>query len=116
MQLGVEGREAVLAVEDTGCGIAAEDQHLVFERFYRADKSRTTASGGNGLGVAICKSLVDAQRGRIAFTSTVGRGTRLKCGCRWRYRKSAALSGNRRHTPKELHTVTVDDSRRDGAD
>lgn len=69
---------AVLAVEDTGCGIAVEDQAHVFERFFRADKARSRAQGGNGLGLAICKSLVEAHHGRIGFTSIPEQGTRFE--------------------------------------
>ncbi len=69
---------AVLAVEDTGGGIPLEDQGRVFERFYRADRARSRAQGGNGLGLAICKSLVEAHHGRIGFTSAPERGTRFE--------------------------------------
>jgi signal transduction histidine kinase len=69
---------AVLAVEDTGCGIAVEDQSRVFERFFRADKARSRSQGGNGLGLAICKSLVEAHHGRIGFTSVPDQGTRFE--------------------------------------
>jgi heavy metal sensor kinase len=69
---------AVLTVEDTGCGIPLEDQSKVFERFYRADRARSRAAGGNGLGLAICKSLVEAHHGRIAFSSVPERGSRFE--------------------------------------
>jgi heavy metal sensor kinase len=69
---------AVLAVEDTGCGIPLEDQSKVFERFFRADRARSRAAGGNGLGLAICKSLVEAHHGNIAFTSVPERGSRFE--------------------------------------
>ena len=72
------GDGAVLAVEDTGCGIPAEDQDKVFERFFRADKARSRAQGGNGLGLAICKSLVEAHHGTIGFKSAPDRGTRFE--------------------------------------
>ncbi len=64
-----------LEVSDTGEGIAAEDQPRIFERFFRADKARTRAQGGNGLGLAICKSLVEALHGTISFQSAAGKGT-----------------------------------------
>ncbi len=69
------GDGAVLAVEDTGCGIALEDQSRVFERFFRADKARSRLQGGNGLGLAICKSLVEAHHGQIRFSSVPEQGT-----------------------------------------
>jgi heavy metal sensor kinase len=76
--LRAEDATALLIVEDTGCGIAPEDQPKVFERFFRADKARSRAQGGNGLGLAICKTLVDVHQGTIAFTSVPQRGTRFE--------------------------------------
>ncbi|MET8758749.1 HAMP domain-containing sensor histidine kinase [Lentzea sp. NPDC004782] len=71
----VQGGEVVLAVSDTGHGIAAEDLPHVFDRFWRADRSRTRATGGRGLGLAIAKHYVQAHRGTITATSEVGKGT-----------------------------------------
>ena len=62
-----EGNIAVLTVSDTGCGISAEDMSRVFERFYRADKSRS--SGNAGLGLAISQAIVAAHGGTIDVTS-----------------------------------------------
>jgi signal transduction histidine kinase len=76
--LRAEEHAAVLIVEDTGCGIPPEDQSKVFERFFRADKARSRAQGGNGLGLAICKSLVELHKGTIGFTSAPERGTRFE--------------------------------------
>jgi two-component system, OmpR family, sensor kinase len=73
--VGVEEDEAVLAVSDTGVGIADEHLPHVFERFYRVDPARSREPGGSGLGLAICKGVVDAHGGTIAVTSAVGRGT-----------------------------------------
>jgi two-component system sensor histidine kinase BaeS len=66
---------ALLEVCDTGEGIAPSDQQRIFERFYRADQARSRTSGGNGLGLAICKSLVEAHDGAITFRSTPDKGT-----------------------------------------
>jgi two-component system, OmpR family, sensor kinase len=64
-----------IAVRDTGPGIAPDDLAQVFERFWRADRSRTRSQGGSGLGLAIAKHLVEAQGGRIGVESTVGQGS-----------------------------------------
>jgi signal transduction histidine kinase len=65
----------VIHVADTGVGIAAEDQPRIFERFFRADKARSTAAGGVGLGLAICEGLVTRLGGSISFASTLGEGS-----------------------------------------
>lgn len=75
VRVGVFGSEAQVSVEDTGRGIPPEDLPHVFERFYRADRSRTRTSGGSGLGLAIAKHLVEMQGGRIWAESTPGRGS-----------------------------------------
>ncbi|PDO09242.1 MAG: two-component sensor histidine kinase [Candidatus Reconcilbacillus cellulovorans] len=64
-----------LIVRDTGVGIAPEHIPHVFERFYRADPSRSRKTGGSGLGLAIVKKLVDAHGGSIRLDSAPGRGT-----------------------------------------
>lgn len=64
--------QAMLTVADHGSGIPLDKQPQVFERFFRADESRNRASGGNGLGLSICRSLVTAHNGDITFRSTPG--------------------------------------------
>jgi heavy metal sensor kinase len=74
-RVSAEQGGAVLRVADTGCGIPEEDRGHIFERFYRVDKARSREMGGCGLGLAICKSIVEAHGGTIGFTSEVGRGS-----------------------------------------
>jgi signal transduction histidine kinase len=66
---------AVLTVADTGPGIAAEDLPHIYERFYRADKSRARANGHTGLGLAICKAILDAHSATIEVSSQPSAGT-----------------------------------------
>jgi two-component system sensor histidine kinase BaeS len=66
---------ATITVADTGAGITAEHLPHIFERFYRADASRSRETGGSGLGLAITKHLVEAHGGTIEARSTEGAGT-----------------------------------------
>lgn len=64
-----EDGQVIVAVRDSGIGIAAEHLPHIFERFYRVDKSRSRAGGGSGIGLTIAKHLVEAHGGRIWATS-----------------------------------------------
>jgi len=65
------------SVRDTGTGVSGEDLPLLFERFYRTDRSRSRETGGAGLGLSIAKSMVEARGGRIWIDSTAGKGTAI---------------------------------------
>jgi signal transduction histidine kinase len=62
-------------ISDTGTGISEEDRARIFERFYKADKSRTNSVGGSGLGLSIVKKIVEMHKGRIEVESKVNVGT-----------------------------------------
>jgi signal transduction histidine kinase len=69
---------AVLEVRDTGVGIPAEDLRHIFKRFWRGEKSRSRATGGAGIGLAIVDELVRAHDGRIDVESAPGRGSTFR--------------------------------------
>jgi two-component system sensor histidine kinase BaeS len=69
-----DGDDVVLAVADTGTGIAPDDLPHVFDRFWRAEKSRSRRTGGSGLGLAIVRHLVAAHDGTVTIASEPGRG------------------------------------------
>ena len=67
----------VIAITDTGCGIAPEHLPHVFDRFYRVDAARDRQSGGTGLGLALVKEIAEHHGGDVTVHSTVGQGTIL---------------------------------------
>lgn len=67
-----------IAIADDGPGIAPGQLEHVFERFYRADESRSRDSGGSGLGLAIARAIVEAHGGRIWAESELGKGTTIR--------------------------------------
>jgi signal transduction histidine kinase len=72
-----EGDRAVLVITDHGPGIGQEDLPHIFERFYRADKARARVKGNHGVGLAICKTIIDAHQGSIEAASRDGQGASL---------------------------------------
>lgn len=66
-----------IAVTDSGQGIPEEDLPYIFERFYRADKSRNRLTGGSGIGLSIARAIVDAHKGTITVKSKVNVGTEV---------------------------------------
>lgn len=69
-----QGSRLEFKITDTGIGIPEEDRPRVFERFYKADKSRRRSTGGSGLGLAITKKIVEMHKGAIGIESQVGAG------------------------------------------
>lgn len=73
-----DGGDAILEVADSGVGIASDDLRHIFTRFWRGDPSRSRATGGTGIGLAIVRELIRAHEGRIDVDSTPGVGTRFR--------------------------------------
>ncbi|WP_319371945.1 ATP-binding protein [uncultured Ilyobacter sp.] len=69
---------AIIKVQDRGAGISEEDQSRIFDRFYRAEKSRNRNLGGHGLGLSIVRNIADILKLDISFTSEVGSGTTVE--------------------------------------
>ncbi|MDD4000321.1 MAG: HAMP domain-containing sensor histidine kinase, partial [Bacilli bacterium] len=72
------GNDVYLYVKDTGIGIDEEMKTHAFERFYRADKTRSRETGGNGLGLSIAKTIVELHRGHISMDNNYPKGTKIK--------------------------------------
>ena len=75
LHLHIEGKDAVINVQDTGIGIEPLEQHRIFERFYRVDKARSRQLGGTGLGLSIVKHTALAHGGQLSVESIPGTGS-----------------------------------------
>jgi signal transduction histidine kinase len=75
IELSETDHEVIMDVTDNGSGIPQDELPYIFERFYRADKSRNRSTGGSGIGLTIVKSIVVAHGGRIEVQSEVGKGS-----------------------------------------
>lgn len=65
-------------VSDSGCGISEDDLTHIFDRFYRADRSRAESRDGAGLGLSIVKAIMDLHKGEVTITSEFGKGTKVQ--------------------------------------
>lgn len=78
LSIASQGGSLVIEVADDGPGIPESELRLVFERFYRLDKTRARGGGGTGLGLAIVKSIIEAHGGRVEAESKEGTGTTMR--------------------------------------
>lgn len=72
-----QGKELLISVKDNGAGISSEDIMYVFDKFYRSEKSRTSNVPGSGLGLSICKYIIEQHGGKIYCNSTPGQGAEV---------------------------------------
>jgi len=77
IRLGSENGECLIEVADEGLGIPSSERERIFEKFYRLDPQQTRGVGGSGLGLYICRELVERMNGRIEVDSEPGRGSRF---------------------------------------
>lgn len=75
VEVDPQSRMGTISIADNGVGINDADIPFIFERFYRADTSRSDTEGGTGIGLAISKEIIEAHQGSIAVSSEVGQGT-----------------------------------------
>lgn len=86
ISLTTDADRAVVTVTDNGIGMSNPDLVHIFERFYKADKSRTRSSGGSGLGLSIVKKIVDIHEGEITVTSELGKGSSFRVAVPFRWK------------------------------
>lgn len=77
IQLYQNEDQIVYHITDNGVGISKEEQLHIFERFFKADKARDRSLGGNGLGLSLCKKIVEIHGGQITFESELNKGTKF---------------------------------------
>ncbi|MBD2662674.1 two-component sensor histidine kinase, partial [Synechocystis sp. FACHB-929] len=75
VMLETDKQQAIIKVQDTGIGIASENQSRVFDRFYRVDTARSRQRGGAGLGLAIAQAIAVKHRGSLTVESELGQGS-----------------------------------------
>jgi two-component system sensor histidine kinase BaeS len=78
LSLAYQGDKLVLTLDDTGPGLGQDQLAHLFERFYRAEGSRARSSGGSGLGLSICRAIVEAHAGSVQADSNSLGGLRIR--------------------------------------
>jgi signal transduction histidine kinase len=74
----IQTNQIVITIRDHGCGIPEDDLKKVFEPFYRVDRSRSKNTGGFGLGLSLCKRIMEAHGGKISLKSRLHEGTMVE--------------------------------------
>jgi signal transduction histidine kinase len=80
VRVQTDEQQTVIEVADHGVGITQDNQAFIFEPFYRTDSSRTKTTGGYGLGLSLCKTIMEAHQGTISVISEPGRGSVFRVG------------------------------------
>ena len=75
LTLKSENHSIIIEIKDNGIGISEKDLPFIFERFYRSDESRDKNTGGSGIGLTIVKAIIEAHKGTINVSSTLGKGS-----------------------------------------
>ena len=98
-----EGTFCAFSISNTGAGISAEELPHVFDRFYKADRSRSLDKTGAGLGLYIVKNIINLHGGEISVRSTGKPSSRLRC--RWPRRSCRAANNDARRAAAEDRPV-----------